>query len=331
MEEVKKRTLAITIGDIRGIGLEVLSKAVLKLNLHEKELPFLTLISPVEEITLTSIPDLKDITIKIVQKLNDCDNKKLNILITDTIRTEPTKTDKKLAGLIAIKSLKTAKKLAIKGEVEGIITLPIEKSAVSLHYKNFIGQTEFLAEDTGVEPEMIFYRDNLSLILVTRHIPLSNVSAQINRDRVLNAITSLINFMRMMAINDIRIAVLALNPHAGEGGLIGDEEEEILKAIEDIKGNKNYSDCLITGPHPPDALFAHLNKGDYNGIIAMYHDQGLIPMKMLGPSVNITWGLPFIRTSPDHGPAFDIAGKGMADERSTLMAIETAVGLLSKR
>ena len=330
MKMDKNIKIAITIGDIRGIGLEVLSKALEKINgIYSRTQ--LILISPLDKKSLDSFVDRKYFNIKYINNLRDAETVILNILMIDKINADLSNIDRKMAGRIAIESLTYARELAYKSEIGGVVTLPVEKSALSNYIPNVTGQTEFFAEGTECRPEMIFWRQNISLILTTRHIPIKDVPKYITKERIIKVIENLIDFQKTVKTKIQKIAVLSLNPHSGEKGSFGEEEEIIESAIDEIRKMKGYSRVIIDGPFSPDGFFAHLRRSTYNGIVAMYHDQGMIPMKMLGPSVNITWGLPFIRTSPDHGPAFDIAGKGIADERSTVMAIKMAIRLVKMK
>jgi len=330
MKVDKHIKIGITIGDIRGIGLEVLSKTLEKLQYKYKKTK-LILISPLNTNSLDSFLNRKLFNIKYIDNLRDAEIEILNILLIDKINADLSNIDRKIAGRIAIKSLTYARELAYKNEIDGIVTLPVEKSALSIYIPNFTGQTEFFAERTELKPEMIFWQPNISLILTTRHIPIKDVPKYITKERIKKVIENLIKFQKSIRVKDSKIAVLSLNPHSGEKGAFGREEEIINSAIDEIRKIKGYSRVIIDGPLSPDGFFAHLKKSDHNGVVAMYHDQGLIPMKMLGPSVNITWGLPFIRTSPDHGPAFDIAGKGIADERSMVLAIKMAIRLVKAK
>ncbi|MGQ9705518.1 MAG: PdxA family dehydrogenase [bacterium] len=328
MKMIKDIKLAITIGDIRGVGLEVFSKALIRLK--NKKIKFI-LVSPLDEKSLDKYLDKKSLKTQYINKTNDARTETLNILPIKKIQTGFSNFDRKKAGRIAFESLMYARDLAYKGEVQGIVTLPIDKSATREYIPNFTGQTEFFSMGTAYRPEMIFWRPYISLILTTKHIPLLEVPKYITEDRIKTVIENLIQFQKTIKIKDFKIAVLSLNPHSGEKGAFGREEEIIEFAIKEIRKRKEFSRTIIDGPLSSDGFFAHIKRSSYNGIVAMYHDQGLLPMKMLGPSVNITWGLPFVRTSPDHGPAFDIAGKGIADERSMLMAIEMAVRLVKAK
>lgn len=215
----------------------------------------------------------------------------------------------------------------IKGGIaDALVTAPLSKEAVSRYHKGFRGHTEYLADSFGVKRfDMMFVSGKMRMSLVTRHVPLKDVSAAINKDNVLSSIELLNQTLKeKFNIKRPKIAVWGLNPHAGEGGLLGSEEDEsIIPAIK--KALKKGVD--VRGPFPADTFFVH-DKG-FDGIVAMYHDQGLTPVKAIyfNDLVNFTAGLPFIRTSPVHGTAFDIAGKGLADPASMKAAIRLAFEL----
>ena len=219
------------------------------------------------------------------------------------------------------------------GEADALVTAPVNKSSIrSAGFEKFEGHTEYLAEKTGHETEfaMMFVGKKLKITLVTRHIALRDVAPAITVDAICRTIRLTSEHLkRYFGIEDARIAVAGLNPHASDGGLFGDEEERvIIPAIRKASiGIKN-----IYGPLPADAVFYEALKGEFDAVVAMYHDQALAPFKTLyfNDGVNLTLGLPFIRTSPDHGTAFDIAGKSIADPTSMKEAILLACRL-SKR
>lgn len=215
--------------------------------------------------------------------------------------------------------------MALSGSVQGIVTLPINKKRMEEAGLPFPGHTEFLAHLTKTkEFAMCLIGGRIRVVLVTRHVPLKDVSRFIKKREVLKNIILANAACKSLGINSPRIAVTGLNPHAGEEGLLGKEEKkEILPAIKEAcrRGIK------VSGPYPADSLFHYANKFDM--VVAMYHDQGLIPLKMnyFEKTVNVTLGLPIIRTSPGHGTAYDIAGKGCAKESSLLEAVKIAARL----
>lgn len=215
---------------------------------------------------------------------------------------------------------------------DSLVTAPINKASINAaHYKNFEGHTEYLAEKTRTgDFAMMFVGKKLKITLVTRHIALMDLSKRLSGAKILSTIELTDRCLRkFFKIPRPRIGVAGLNPHAGEGGMFGDEEKRIIapaikKAAKHIKG--------ITGPVSPDVIFNMALDGKFDAVISMYHDQALIPFKLLyfDTGVNFTIGLPFVRTSPDHGTAFDIAGKGIADPSSMIEAIKLACRLSRK-
>ncbi len=230
---------------------------------------------------------------------------------------------------LAIKSIKKAVSMALSGSVQGIVTLPINKKRMEEAGLPFPGHTEFLAHLTKTkEFAMLLIGGGIRVVLVTRHVPLKDVSRFIKKREVLKNIIFANAACPSLGINSPHIAVTGLNPHAGEEGLLGREEKkEILPAIKEAcrRGIK------VSGPYPADSLFRHVDKFDM--VVAMYHDQGLIPLKMnyFEKSVNVTLGLPIIRTSPGHGTAYDIVGKGCAKESSFLEAVKIAARLVKNK
>ena len=220
----------------------------------------------------------------------------------------------------------TAMDLALEKKIAAMVTCPINKSAMKMAGSKFSGHTEMLADRTGSDNfAMMLAGDRLRIVLVTIHIPLKKVPQIISTETILKTI-KLTNktLIERFGIKNPAIAVAGLNPHAGEGGMFGDEEERIISPA--IKLSKNQG-INISGPFPPDTVFYHAANGDYHAVVCMYHDQGLIPFKLIHftNGVNTTLGLPIIRTSVDHGTAYDIAGTGKADPGSLSAAITMAV------
>lgn len=218
----------------------------------------------------------------------------------------------------------------IKEEVaDALVTAPLSKEAVSLYHKGFVGHTEYLAQAFGVKRfDMMFIAPQARLTIVTRHVPLRDVSKLISTPVVFNSIVLMAKTLKdRFKIRNPKIAVLGLNPHAGEGGLLGNED---VKCIDPAIRKAGHLGINAVGPLPADTFFAFSDSGNpYDGIIAMYHDQGLAPLKCMYMKelVNFTAGLPFVRTSPAHGTAFDIAGKNKADPTSMLAALKLACQL----
>ena len=232
-------------------------------------------------------------------------------------------------GKLSVEYLDRALAIIAKGEADCLVTAPINKANVrAAGFRDFEGHTEYLAEATLTKDyAMMFVGKRMKITLVTRHVALKDVPARLTIDKITTAIRLTHRYLSdHFHLKDPKIAVAGLNPHAGEGGIFGKEEIFIISPA--IK--KASVNCgKIFGPFPPDVVFARALQGKYDAVIAMYHDQGLIPFKLLyfKDGVNMTIGLPFVRTSPDHGTAFDIAGKGIADPSSMIEAIRLAVRL----
>ena len=236
-----------------------------------------------------------------------------------------------IGGSYAVKSLVAAAEALKDKKIQGLVTAPIHKKNIQSPSFNFTGHTPFLKQFFGVNDVlMLMTSDSFRVGLVTEHVPLREVGKYITREAILSKLNLLKDsLIRDFGIDKPKIAVLGLNPHAGDEGLIGKEEEEIIKpAIKDAKHS-----MLVFGPFSADAFFARNQQSKFDAVLAMYHDQGLIPFKSLssGEGVNYTAGLPGVRTSPDHGTAFDIAGKNKADPSSFLAAIYSCMDIISHR
>lgn len=220
---------------------------------------------------------------------------------------------------------------AIAGRIDAIVTAPIHKEAWRAAGVTFPGHTELLADRTGVRDfAMMLFNDDLRVILVSIHVALAEAITLVTRSSVLRTICLADRAARDLGIAVPRVAVAGLNPHAGEGGLFGREDLDVIApAIADAR----QSGIDATGPWPPDTVFMQARAGKFDIVVAQYHDQGLIPVKYLGVDngVNVTVGLPFVRTSVDHGTAFDIAGKGIADPASLRIAIDHAVRMAANQ
>jgi 4-hydroxythreonine-4-phosphate dehydrogenase len=231
-------------------------------------------------------------------------------------------------GETMVKYIEEAVELVMSGKLDAITTCPINKKAMNEAGYSFPGHTEFLAHLVGAPSvAMMFLGPQWRVVLVTTHLPLKDVSGWISRDRILTILRLTDDGMKKyFGIPHPKLAVLGLNPHCGEGGLLGEEEErEILPAVAEAK----LLGMDVEGPFPADSFFNISGRHAFDAVVSMYHDQGLIPVKMFGfkESVNFTLGLPFIRTSVDHGTAYDIAGKGVADPTNLVKAILTAANL----
>jgi 4-hydroxythreonine-4-phosphate dehydrogenase len=231
------------------------------------------------------------------------------------------------AGRASFEYIREAVALASAGEIDAIATAPVNKEAINRAGYHFTGHTEILAELTGcMDYGMMLVSGPFRVTHVSTHVSLRAACDVVKRDNVLRTIALSDRAMREFGVESPRIAIAGLNPHSGEGGLFGEEEiREITPAIEEAKRRG----IMAFGPYPPDSIFLRASKGEFDVAVAMYHDQGHIAVKMLGleEGVNVTIGLPIIRTSTDHGTAYDIAGKGVADYRSMKKAIQLAAEL----
>src|SRR5206468_4288461 len=235
----------------------------------------------------------------------------------------------------AATALEEAVTLARRGQLDAIVTGPVHKARMYEAGFKFPGQTEFFAERCGVKNfAMCLTGGKITVALITTHIPLSKVSRALKQSEIVRVGLLLANFLGSRSKNRPRIAVVGLNPHAGESGRIGREEIEIINpAVEELNRSPITDHrSLFSGPHPPDTVFHRAVAGEFDAVLCMYHDQGLIPLKLhaFHEGVNVTLGLPFPRTSPDHGTAFEIAGKRIARPDSMIAAINLAVELASK-
>jgi len=232
------------------------------------------------------------------------------------------------AGKAAAGYIEAAVELCAAGSVDAIATAPINKRALFLAGYSFPGHTEFLAHLTGTEEyAMAFVAANLRIVLLSTHVPLSVAIRMVEKDRLVKVINLTYRELRRWGIERPRLAVAALNPHGAEGGLFGVEEaSEMVPAIETAR---EFDDINVQGPFSADTVFLRASRGEFDAVVACYHDQAMIPVKCLsfGEAVNVTLGLPFIRTSVDHGTAFDIAGKGLAEHSSMIAAIKLAAEL----
>lgn len=235
-----------------------------------------------------------------------------------------------VAGRAAAEYIEAAVELCMTGKLDAMATAPINKRALHLGGYNFPGHTEFLAHLTKTdESVMAFVAQNLRIVLISTHVPLSDAIRLITRERIVRVARLAARELRRWGVARPRIAIAALNPHGGEGGLFGFEEAaEIVPAIEELRFEKDFD---ATGPFSADTVFLRAARGEFDAVIALYHDQAMIPVKCLsfGEAVNVTLGLPFIRTSVDHGTAFDIAWRGVAEHSSMVAAIALAAELAS--
>ena len=233
-------------------------------------------------------------------------------------------------GVAAVEYVRIATEMCLRGEAEAMVTAPLNKEAVTLSGRPFTGHTEYIAELCGAtESRMLLYSERLSTIHVTTHVALRS-ACEASTGRILRTIELGSDAMKLLGMKQPRIAVCGLNPHAGENGLFGDEDRRIIAPAIEAACAKGIP---CSGPHAPDTVFLQAVRGAYDLVVAMYHDQGHIPMKLIDfeGTVNISLGIPIIRTSVDHGTAFDIAGKNQADALSMKQAMRVAAKMAATR
>lgn len=333
MEQDKKIRVGITHGDINGIGYEVILKALADARITDLCTP---VIYGSAKIAAHYRKGLDLPAIKFFQKDSaaDCVDDQINIInvVPEELRPEPGQADQ-AAGKAAVAALEAATADLREGLIDVLVTAPINKNTIHGEEFDFPGHTEFLEArlGDGDKAMMIMCNSSLRVALVTIHDALAEVAPKITTQAIVD---KLVAFNKSLtedfAIHRPRIAVLSLNPHAGDGGVIGSEERGIIiPAIDEAMNRK----VLAFGPYAADGFFAGGAYAKFDGILAMYHDQGLIPFKLIAgeSGVNFTAGLPYVRTSPDHGTAFDIAGRGIADEQSMREAIYMALDIYRNR
>lgn len=323
------KTLVFTCGDVNGIGPEIVIKSINKFfNPQKRKIIFICPANAFEQCSKNTLPIFPfNISKKII--LSEEFPEKVQILDignTEVNLGKPTISSGKTAARAIEKSVEVHS--IIKESV--VITAPISKTAFEMAGVNFPGQTEYYSSLTKSSSYlMTFLSKSLICGLVTIHEPISSISKLLNKSRVENAVHQMLKMIKIdLNIKNPRLAVLGLNPHSGENGRIGTEE---LRTI--IPALKKFDKENVQGPFVPDAFFGTMLYKKFNAVLGMYHDQVLIPFKLLNfnSGVNFTAGLPIIRTSPDHGTAFDIAGKGIADPSSMISSIQWAERILSNR
>lgn len=318
------KKLAITMGDPGGVGPEIIVKALNNTSIRDYCIPVVIgdRVPMKEALELLRVP----LKLRTVKSPGESESAMGTIELIDLgiIKKFRKGVPTAECGNACVSYIKRAVELALDRQVDGIVTSPISKKSLNMAGFEWPGHTEMLSDLTNTKDyAMMLIGRPLRVILVTTHTALKNVPAFISKARVLMTIRLAKRACYMLKINNPKIAVAGLNPHAGEAGLFGDEEiKEIIPAIEEAK----KEGIPVSGPYPPDTIFHKAYKREVDVIVCMYHDQGLIPLKMIAfhEGVNVTVGLPIIRTSPDHGTAYDIAWKGIANPSSVIQAIKLA-------
>lgn len=331
--QAEKPIVGISMGDYNGIGPEVILKALDQNQLNGICTPVIYGSMKVLS-RYRQLLQLRESKMGAIQQPDQANPKWVNVINCwndQQTQVEPGKVTPE-AGKAAWDSLKRATDDLKEGKIQALITAPINKDNIQSESFRFPGHTEFLAETFGVQDAlMLMVADELRVGVLTGHIPLDAVKQAITPERLTHKLLQMIHSMRVdFDIPKPKIAVLGLNPHAGENGLLGSEEIDIISpTLEQLKQQGQ----LVFGPFPSDGFFASRSYQKYDAILAMYHDQGLIPFKTLAfnEGVNFTAGLPVVRTSPDHGTAYDIAGKNVAEPDSLRHAIYVACDVLARR
>jgi len=325
--------IGISLGDFNGIGPEVILKA-LQYNRLQK------ICTPVIYGSMRilnryrNLLNLKDWNLNGAQTIGQISHKLTNVITCwpdQNQEIQPGQVTPE-AGQAALACLQRAVDDLKAGKLDALVTAPINKNNIQSEEFKFPGHTEYLAEEFGVTDNLMFLvSQSLRVGVVTGHVPLGRVRQNITRERIAQKLTLMMQSLKQdFGIEKPKIAVLGLNPHAGEEGLLGTEENEIIKPLIAEWRNKGQ---LVFGPYPADGFFGTRAYAKFDAVLAMYHDQGLIPFKAIAfeEGVNFTAGMPAVRTSPDHGTAYDIAGKDLADETSMLQAIYTAIDVARSR
>lgn len=330
MDKSEKIVVGISIGDLNGIGIEV----ILKTFQDKRMLDFCTpvLFGSTKAISFHKRLLNSETQIHGITSINQLAHNKVNLLnIWKEELDFEIGTATKTSGDYAFKSLDAAVKHLNENAIDVLLTAPINKENIQSDTFNFPGHTEYLESELDGESLMLLISDSLRVGLVTGHIPVSEISNSITPDIIKKKVALMHTSLRKdFGINKPKIAVLGLNPHCGDKGVIGKEDDEIIRpTIKEIK----ESGQLVFGPYAADGFFGSNAYQQFDGILAMYHDQGLAPFKALsfGNGVNFTAGLSKIRTSPDHGTAFEIAGKNEANPTSFKEALFTAIHIFKKR
>ena len=336
-ERDSRPLLAITMGDPAGVGPEIILKALNVKAVVDCCRPVIVGSMKALEEAKTPLPmGTQRGLLAVSEPLHEAPSGVVEVVDVDSdlnlnLPALPPGKPTAEAGHISVACIKKAVQLALDKKVDAVVTAPITKETLKMAGYPYPGHTELLAELTGAkEYSMLLTGGGLRVVLVTIHVALRDVAGLIKKEGVLRAIRHADKACRMMGISEPKVAVCGLNPHAGESGLFGDEEiKEISPACREARG----AGIKVFGPLPADTLFHRALNHDFDAVVAMYHDQGLGPLKMLafGHAVNVTLGLPIIRTSVDHGTAYDIAGKGIANPDSLVEAIKLAALMAGKR
>lgn len=331
MNTVSKPVIGISCGDINGIGPEVIIKTFADHRLLDHCTPVIFASNKLINFYRKAVGDAH-FNYQSVKDFDRVSPKQINLIHCweeEVVITPGQLSD--IGGRYAVKSLLAAADALKAGHIQGLVTAPIHKKNVQSEEFSYTGHTPFLKDVDGARDVlMLLYDHNLRVALVTEHLPVKEVAVHITKEIIVSKLNLLHQSLRRdFGIDKPKIAVLGLNPHAGDEGLIGDEEEKII--LPAIKEAKNK--MLVYGPYSADGFFARASYAKFDAVLAMYHDQGLVPFKTIavGDGVNFSAGLSFVRTSPDHGTAFDIAGKNIADHTSFTTAVFECIDIINRR
>ena len=327
----KRLKIGITQGDTNGVGWEVILKIFSDNRLAELFTPVIYGSSVAAAFYQKRLNDIEPVKFVVVEGAERAQQGRVNLVECGAkeLSVTPGKPSK-AGGEAAAAALNRAIEELKSGAIDAMVTAPIDKEMIQSESFSYTGHTEFLAKELGGEPLMIMASELMRVGLATIHVPVAKVAESLSKELIVERINQMNTSMRQdFGVVRPKVAVLALNPHAGDGGLLGKEEEEIIKPaiVEAYEAG-----VLAFGPFAADGFFASGQFKNYDAILAMYHDQGLAPFKTLTPNgVNFTASLSEVRTSPDHGVAYDIAGKGVADEQSMRNAIYDAIDIVQRR
>jgi 4-hydroxythreonine-4-phosphate dehydrogenase len=331
-QELQKPAIGFTCGDINGIGIELIIKSLTDSRINDLCVPVIFASNKCMNFYRKILPDI-NFSYQAIKDFSKINPKQINVYNCwdEEVHITPGQLTEE-GGKYALISLQEAVQALKAGHIQAVITAPIHKSNIQSASFNYSGHTPYLKAMFDVpEVVMLMTASNMRVALLTEHVPVNEIAQHITRDNIITKLKVLhAGLQKDFGIDKPKIAVLGLNPHAGDEGLIGTEEETIIKPVVKEVRQQNM---LVFGPYSADAFFARGHYEQFDAVLAMYHDQGLIPFKSLaiGEGVNYTAGLPVVRTSPDHGTAFDIAGKGKADHGSFLEAIFLAVDVMRRR
>ena len=323
--------IGISCGDLNGIGMEVIMKAFIDNQILDLCTPVLFATTKVTSYHRKAL-DMMDFNFQLANNLDELTTKKVNLVNSwsEQVNLEYGVNSKEV-GTYALKSIDEALRAWKDQKIDALVTAPVNKNNITVPDGKFTGHTGYIGDKVGGEPLMILATDEIRVALVTGHVPISEVSNNLSKKLLTNRINQLHkSLVQDFGIRKPKIGVLGLNPHAGDNGLLGNEEQEIIEPVIKECFDKGM---LVYGPYAADGYFGINTYKQFDATLAMYHDQGLIPFKTMAfeDGVNFTAGLELVRTSPDHGTGFDIAGKNLASEVSFRNAVYAAIDIVKKR